>query len=1578
MIKPNWDVFKAKFSDNPQHHFEWFCYLLFCKEFNRPCGIFRYKNQSAIETNPIDLDSRQLGFQSRFYETSLSSNKEDLLEMLDRAKRDYQNLTKLFLYTNQEWSQAFSKKNNPNRKAKKPLAQQEIDDKAVELGIELEWRAQSYFESPFVVQDCAKISKYFFVEENSLPSLVGKQVSHTENILRNIKDEILFSGYRISIERPAVLDSLKNNDSQVTIIFGQGGIGKTVEIKKLYQSTHDSRPLFVFKATEFELSQLDNLMKQGNVEDFLTFFDDNNDKTIVIDSAEKLLDLKNQEAIKEFINLSLKYDWRVIFTTREHYFDDLNYLCLDVLGVTPSKIYIPELTKEELYNLSSQYNFEIPTDQRLKQLLTIPFYLNEYLQFYDDRMEQPFSYSNFKDHLWNKKIKNNDIKREQVFGELALKRANEGKFYLSVEAPHLEAAKALAQDEVLGAEGASFFISHDIYEEWALEKFIDIEFKNRSSNENFFNSVGQSLPIRRSFRLWLSEQLRLNKEGIKTFIERTMGEESLESIWKDELMVAILLSDYSDFFFEYFEDELVTVDLKLLQRICFTLRIACKEIDNSILPLIGIKQRDRLSHSLFFTQPKGSGWTSLINFVYSHIEQIGINNLSLFVPVFYEWNSFAKKGDTTRKASLLCIEYYKWLESDDSYFLDSKFSDSIVKTIAYGANEVKEELIYLINEMGQPRAKSGRCPFEHLAKLILKDTEGLRIAGTLPEKTFELAINLWLVEHKQDHNFSYHMEEHHIFGVTDDVDFHYNPESALQTPIFYMLGLKPKETIDFILKFINQTTLNIVNHYGEENFETQNLIVGGATSKIYLDRQLWDAYRGAGSAPDLIKSVLMALEKYFLENATKFEDDDLELWLKYILMKTNSSAICGVVSSVVLANKDTLFNVAKILFGIKEFIQFDNERLYFDGQRKTQLEIVGNMFESMPHEKICHDERISACDAEHRTDSLESIFLYYQLFARKDLVRKPDIQNKQKELWEILDKYYRDLESNEDSEESKLWRFCLARMDRRKMDITAQIQGDKIALNFNAELAPDLKEMSEITQVKRKLDFKYLPLKLWASNKLDQHEDYKEYKQYESSPNQAASDLKELLGKLTDEQSPPTEDFVLFNHSTPCHASVTLIKYHHKEIDEDDLNLCIEIIIGSFNNIYSEEYRYQIGDGIKFCFEAIPDIFSLRPELRPDLKVALLAGLFREDPIDMWGNHAFYHFAINAVHRLWQGFEKDAESILKGYLLLKPKYSDLIIEIKQEIFEKEQFDVKFDDLWRRFFRQNKNFIEEVCANTLSEEIRIDLSGLDINTKTIALLLIPNNGNKLCQETFLKLVESTALYLLSEERHASGDFRSKIDFLEKYTDYVLKAPNNLLPNLLKPFLEGFNSSEGASDLLERFVHAQNRLAAYENFWSVWGLLKPEIIKLSQSGHLYYRNDKIIRAYLFALPWREDVKSWHTFKDKNAKFFNEMAKKLSNSSSTLFAISKLLNDIGSCYLSDGAYWIAEILRSNPNLTERDMDTNTIYYLNAFIREYLYKQRSKIRKSPELKSEVLVILDFLIEHGEVSGYLMRESIV
>lgn len=161
--------------------------------------------------------------------------------------------------------------------------------------------------------------------------------------------------------------------------------------------------------------------------------------------------------------------------------------------------------------------------------------------------------------------------------------------------------------------------------------------------------------------------------------------------------------------------------------------------------------------------------------------------------------------------------------------------------------------------------------------------------------------------------------------------------------------------------------------------------------------------------------------------------------------------------------------------------------------------------------------------------------------------------------------------------------------------------------------------------------------------------------------------------------------------------------------------------------------------------------------------------------------------------------------------------------------------------------------------------------------------------------------------------------------------------------------------------------------------IWSLFKPKVIQLAQRGQSSHRFDKVIKNFLLALKWwRQDAKDWHTLKEKDARFFSEMAEKLSNSPATLYSFAMLLNGIGSSYAPLGVGWLAKIIKANSVLPKLDLDDNAIYYLNAYMRKYLYRERSAVRRSPELMSNTLIILDFLIERGEVSGYLMRESIV
>src|SRR5208282_6318165 len=111
------------------------------------------------------------------------------------------------------------------------------------------------------------------------------------------------------------------------------GSGKTAVIKDLYDQFKGTTPFFVLKASEFNISHLTDLFSHYgdfNCSDLINEHQGRNEKYIVIDSAEKLSDIENQAVFQEFLSRLLQSNWKIIFTTRHSYLDDLKWQLVEI------------------------------------------------------------------------------------------------------------------------------------------------------------------------------------------------------------------------------------------------------------------------------------------------------------------------------------------------------------------------------------------------------------------------------------------------------------------------------------------------------------------------------------------------------------------------------------------------------------------------------------------------------------------------------------------------------------------------------------------------------------------------------------------------------------------------------------------------------------------------------------------------------------------------------------------------------------------------------------------------------------------------------------------------------------------------------------------------------------------------------------------------------------------------------------------------------------------------------------------------------------------------------------------------
>jgi hypothetical protein len=807
------------------------------------------------------------------------------------------------------------------------------------------------------------------------------------------------------------------------------------------------------------------------------------------------------------------------------------------------------------------------------------------------------------------------------------------------------------------------------------------------------------------------------------------------------------------------------------------------------------------------------------------------------------------------------------------------------------------------------------------------------------------------------------------FGLLENYDFDYFPSSALQTPIFQLLRFSPKATIDFILSFTNKTVKCYAKSELKNEVEEVEIFINEKeTMKQYISNRLWNMYRGTQDSTNLLESIHMALEKWLLEYAKSASKENLKSWCLYLIKNSKSASITAIVTSVVLAQPSKLFNIAKTLFQTKEFFLYDTSRYSLELNVKSCYSIGYGL--NYRH-KIYQDERIKTCEDAHRKFSLERIALRYQL-SRTEEETENDAGKRQKIIWEIFDRYYKELPNKaKETEADKTWRLYLARMDRRKMSPEVEEKDGQVLIRFNPKIDAKLKKYSENSLQKISDEMKYTSLKLWANYRFKREEDkYTQYQKYEKNPQLVIFETQEIIDGL---KKIVGDGFSLFNRSIPAYTCTVLIRDYIDKLCEKEKEFCKNVII-EFASIpvQVKKYSYQISDGTEPAIISLPQIIKYFPKNRDEIKSLLFLLLLNP-------RREISTFAIRDVLQdLWEINFEDAQSIFLGYLRLAPKYNELREKIRKENYKNNIYELSEKQVIKRFINQYGEEINKIVSNKITYKDVGKLEQLSLEVLNTAFELLPLKTNNEDHKIFITNIFPifSKRLLIDDDR---VDYTLKHRFLEKFACFILTSKKKEIETYLKPFVGDFTNSKNMADFFQEFIFVEDRLNQYEEFWIVWNAFYGKIVDLCKdSGSRYYASE-IIHNYLLAEQyWREDAKEWYTLKEKEKLFYKKVAQDIGHCPAVLYSISKVLNDIGSNFLEDGIFWVSNILKRNKNLFSEELEINTIFYIENIVRRYILTNRQKIKKILKIKKDIVTILNFLVERGSVTGYLLREDIL
>ncbi len=1559
----DWNVFNYKFSGRQREMFESLAYTLFCFEFKQKFGIFRYFNQPYIETQPIKTDDGDVvGFQAKYYDaaTRLSSKKKEIIEAIDGAKAKYAGINRYIIYTNKELSAS------KDKGKVKPDYQVEIEDHGKKSGIQIEWRVKSNFE--FMLHDprLSAVKELYFSPNTDLKRFAENIHKRTCSILDGIRSDIVFNDNNIKIEytQKEILDFSKS-DKNAFVVYGIAGTGKSGYVKDFCERIGKEQDLclLVFSASDFDVKEETELLSQFGkygLDDLISLYDEDDNKYCVIESAEKYNNFSNYDVFRKAVHRMIETGWKIIFTIRTQYKNGFVNAILD--GISISEFSIDSIDESKLRSLSENHGFELPGNKKLYSFLCNLFYLKLYLELLSIGVAIPSDAKTFTDQIWKQVIRNDKqrqgnlpVKREAFIINMASSLLDNDRYVYEADASDDAEVISLLEEQGIIApyndEPVLWVFNHDVYEEIVVNHIFDSKYKNSSDMRQITETFNGSLRSRKMYRIWLETKLRDMDSGLFSALTNALSDSEFSQLWKDETIIALMNSD-NDEAFQLMDSTFAANNYALFTRTVFLLNTACKRIRRT-------EFYTKLAHThnisaYRFTEPTGKAWRAVFSYISKHIDLIPWNklNLSFVTQAMDSWVKSNVTGETTRIVGhiALSLKDKVWQEREKkSGLYDDTMYKSINKIILFAANEIKDELVKLIDGIinnGSFRIRDKEYVF--LTQSLSNIYDCGKICEALPEKTLQLAWAYW--HHKDDENIYYSPELlESSFGLNDRLHSEYYPTSAYQTPIWALLRKNPEKTIDFIIDLTNNAAKSYeeseLNKNYNECYEIKLVLSEKeVVSQICSDR-LWKIHRGTGVAPHLLESALMALEDYVLSYVEQLTKEDAVALCYHLLENSNNAAITAVVMSAVIAFPDKLLEISCILLKTKELFVLDRSR--FINEREA------NMFRGL--NKRFDDERRLSNDKQFRKKKFEDIILNYQV--NSGGLPEGDFKQRLDKLYSAIDSASTDIDKWHPS-----YQACFYRMDWRKYKQAGEpvINGKQISIPMQADFPQQVADYAKESEEASAKALGNMELLLWASSRYKGGKQYKDHCKYDDDPSFALEEIISLAE--SDEENVP-----LLSDDTASYTIAVLLRDFSSALDSAQYDYCKEAISGLGYEILRKGSRFSGIDAKNAIITEISRLVDMSNNSfnRTDPAVILLA--FMLDYRRQTGNNM-----IDPLAALWDRNREAACKLIVVFSKLAPLFDGKNII--------------------KFVESNQTQIAELMSADNYSLESIDITALDHNSKVYIAAILDRHDTGIF-DFVVSIGKEFWAKLFSDDYDDSinKNFVLESEYKKWLAEYLLFITDDERSKLVQTLMPLVRFDRSFNRLLSDIISAENANPRYEAFWNLWTLLQDYIFSRYEKNNDYYKNaendiriglgyEDVLSIYLLANPhWREGITQWHSLKVNNSSFYLAAANRTGYDPTTLFSVSYVLNTVGKTpFKAAGLDMLHIIIKNNHHLYQRSLIDNTLFYIEEYILSFVTEQTELLQADASVKKKVVDVLDFLVARGSTMGYLLREEMI
>ncbi len=451
-------------------------------------------------------------------------------------------------------------------------------------------------------------------------------------------------------------------------------------------------------------------------------------------------------------------------------------------------------------------------------------------------------------------------------------------------------------------EGSTVAFSHDIYEEWVLERVL---FDRRGDIATAVRDGHQDLQLARPLQLLAAHLLERSQDGDAwAALLGALGADDLRATWSRVVLSAPVRSVRSAEMLDRIEDALMREDGRLLMRLILSVRTTetvrdLRFLDETQFPDLTGDQREQYASEA--AGPQVVSWIRLITWLVPRLGTLPPAVDAELVPLFDSW-VLALPAQLARYA--LVPDIAAWAKGRLGNG-DSAGKPERGAWTGRRGDRAPVRALLLKSAAGDPDtvrsylASISDYALDRVRKQIVDGSAGL--AASLPAETADFVRRAYLLAHDRRRSDGYSLvrDRSDVLGIGDDRDFY--PASPLRPPFLQLLRTDADVGLALIRDLCNHA-MDGWRRSWRQRGETPipiTIDLGEGDAEFWGDDGTYRWFRG-GSHVHILDTAFLALDAWAHERLEA--GDPLDELCRRIARGNECNAVLGICAGLVLAN----------------------------------------------------------------------------------------------------------------------------------------------------------------------------------------------------------------------------------------------------------------------------------------------------------------------------------------------------------------------------------------------------------------------------------------------------------------------------------------------------------------------------------------------------------------------------------------------------------------------------------------------------------------------------------------------------